>query len=399
MLRGRAFFQMKDSRPRILFLSNVYDASYVSIRGEEIPPCLSSPKRRDLFACIHEATGAPLVILSSPPKALSRRYPRWLPPLSTTFANFPQLFCGNLDAPKIRIPFSWFSYALHVVRHVRRGDVLVLDNFELIYVMAAWLCRLLYGSNILLDYEDGKHLTDRGWPRLFSGPAEFFGKPLIQGAILAHPSLGERLNPKIPKVLVPGFYIPLRQKNRAPKPGADTRFIYAGSLDDPRGIHLLLKTIPLLPDSGWRLDITGSGPLERNVRQFTENPKFAKKVVFHSVLDAQAHSQLLSETDVGINLQISDNAVSQVTFPSKLFSYLSADLRVISTEASSVKPVLGNACLYLSAETPEALLELMTQIIQDKVRQTDSSRLESFSIPATSQRLSVFFKESVPFFA
>jgi len=389
---------MNSKKPNLILLSNVYDLNYVNLRCETVPPCLSSPKRRDLFQSLHLATNRNLLILSSPPKSLTRRLPKWLPVVSTSFAGFSQLFCSNLDAPKIRIPCSWFFYALHALRHVRRGDVLLIDNFELIYVIAAWLCRVVYGSLILLDYEDGKHFTDHGWSRCLSAPAEFLGKPLIQGAILAHPSLGNRLSPRIPKVLVPGFYIPPQDKQTSITTTADTRFIYAGSLDGPRGVDLLLDTIPLLPETGWRLDITGSGFLESRVRLIATHPNFKRRVVFHSVLDAQAHSCLLAESNVGLNLQRSSNSISQVTFPSKLFSYLSAGLIVISTRASEVEAILEKACLYLPQETPEALAALMGSLIPNKARVGGLLELERFTISSTSNRLRSFFQQVVPSF-
>jgi glycosyltransferase involved in cell wall biosynthesis len=389
---------MKSKKPRLILLSNVYDINYVNLRGETVPPCLSSPKRRDLFQSLHLATTRDLLILSSPPKSLTRRSPKWLTAVSASFAGFSQLFCSNFDAPKFRIPCSWFFYALHALRHVRRGDVLMIDNFELIYVIAAWLCRVVYGSSVLLDYEDGKHFTDHGWSRCLSAPAEFLGKPLIQGAILAHPSLGDRLSPKVPKVLVPGFYIPPQDKQVHIAPTADVRFVYAGSLDAPRGVDLLLDTIPLLPKLGWRLDITGSGSLESRVRLIATHPNFSRKVVFHSVLDANAHSCLLAESRVGLNLQRSDNPISQVTFPSKLFSYFSAGLTVISTRASEVEAILAKACLYLTQETPEALAALMSSLIPNKARVGELPELERFTISSTSNRLRSFFQRVVPSF-
>jgi glycosyltransferase involved in cell wall biosynthesis len=274
----------------------------------------------------------------------------------------------------------------------------MIDNFELIYVIAAWLCRFVYGSSVLLDYEDGKHFTDHGWSRCLSAPAEFFGKPLIQGAILAHPSLGDRLSPRIPKVLVPGFYIPPQDKQTSITTTADTRFIYAGSLDVPRGVDFLLDTIPLLPETGWRLDITGSGFLESEVRLIATHSNFMRKVVFHSVLDAEAHSCLLAESNVGLNLQRSSNPISQATFPSKLFSYFSAGLLVISSRASEVETTLGKACLYLPQETPEALAALMGSLIPNKARVGGLLELERFTISSTSNRLRSFFQHVVPSF-
>jgi glycosyltransferase involved in cell wall biosynthesis len=383
---------MSDSRPRLVVLSNVYDENYQKARAEEIPPCLSSPKRRDLFTAIQLAIGWELVVLSSPPRASFRRHGRWLPPVDTRFDRFSQHVCANWDLPKARIPFSWLMYAIHVARHVRRGDVLMMDNFEMIYVLAAWLCRLLYGSNLVLDYEDGKHLTDRGWARLISGPAEFLGKPLICSAILAHPALGERLAEKIPKISVPGFYKPTASRIAWNRQGP-VRFVYAGSLDKPRGIDLLIGALPHLPDQGWRLDITGAGPLEDSVRRLANIPRFQGKVFFHGVLSSQEHAALLAACHVGLNLQLSSDPISSVTFPSKIFSYFSAGLEVISTEASRVRSVLGNACEYPEAETPEALGACMVRRIALPTHSPMPAVLENFSLSAASARLETFFRK------
>jgi len=371
-------------------LSNVYDENYQKARAEEIPPCLSSPKRRDLFTAIQLAVGWDLVVLSSPPRASARRHGRWLPPVDTRFDRFSQHFCANLDQPKLRIPFSWLMYAIHVARHVRQGDVLMLDNFELIYVLAAWLCRLRYGSAVVLDYEDGKHLTDKGWPRLLSRPAEILGKPLVNGAILAHPNLGERLPKEIPKITIPGFYKPWAPANRS-GPDHIVRFIYAGSLDRPRGIDLLIRALPYLPEDGWRLDITGSGPMQTTIERLAQDPRFRGKVFFHGVVSAKEHAQLLAACHTGLNLQLSEDPISTVTFPSKLFTYLSAGLGVISIEASCVRSILGHACEYLKAETPEALGYCMARLITCRTNTLSPTCLDNFSPPVLSDRLKEFF--------
>jgi len=373
-------------------LSNVYDENYQKARAEEIPPCLSSPKRRDLFTAIQLALGWELVVLSSPPRASVRRHGRWLPPVDTRFDRFSQHVCANWDLPKLRIPFSWLMYAIHVGRHVRRGDVLMMDNFELVYVLAAWFCRLLYGNRILLDYEDGKHLTDKSWARLISGPAEVLGKPLIQGAILAHSALGERLAEKIPKITVPGFYKPAAARISLDRQGP-VRFVYAGSLDKPRGIDLLIGALPHLPNQGWQLDITGAGPLEDSVRQLANTSRFQGKVFFHGVLPSQAHAELLAACHVGLNLQLSSDPISSVTFPSKIFSYFSAGLEVISTMASQVKTLLSDACTYPAAETPVSLASCMARRVGlEGSAKTPSSLLDRFTIQNTSRTLCDFFQ-------
>src|SRR6266576_1884898 len=179
--------QSEKARRRIVCLSNVYDQSYHDLRRETIERCLSWRKRRDLYGCLKLATGWELIVLSSPPKGTQRRSFKWLRPVETTFCGWPQYFCGNWDGPKIRLPLSWWFYAWHAARHIRSGDIVLFDNYELIYVLAAYLARLGRQVSFIFDYEDGKHLIDKSVFRLLSGVAETLGRPLLRAAILAHP--------------------------------------------------------------------------------------------------------------------------------------------------------------------------------------------------------------------
>src|SRR5688500_1483751 len=101
--------------PRVVCLTNVFDQQYHEARQESVARCLSSPKRRDLFRSLEIATGRKIVVLSSPPKALSRRRPRWLPAVETRFSTHQQRFCGVWDVPKLRVPLSWLAFARHVL--------------------------------------------------------------------------------------------------------------------------------------------------------------------------------------------------------------------------------------------------------------------------------------------
>jgi hypothetical protein len=147
-----------------------------------------------------------LLLLSSPPKGTQRRSFKRLRPLETTFCGWPQYFCGLWDGPKVRVPLGWWSYAWHAARHIRSGDVVLFDNYELIYVLAAYLTRLKRPCIFHFDYEDGKHLIDKSIFRLLTSAAETLGRPLLRAAVLAHPSLGRRLPASVPTELVPGSW-------------------------------------------------------------------------------------------------------------------------------------------------------------------------------------------------
>jgi glycosyltransferase involved in cell wall biosynthesis len=383
------------SKEKVVCLSNVYDQHYHDLRAEEIARTLSGSKRQVLFRCLAAAAGRELMVLSSPPKAAGRRSAKWLPPLETDYAGFRQFFCGNWDAPKLRIPLSWFFYARHVMRHVRSGDLVLIDNYEFIYIVAAWGLKLFRRVTFILDYEDGKHLIDRSWDRIFSGLAEWAGRPLIRAALLAHPAMGKRLPSTVPTEVVPGF-IPQPLQIVTRSPGPVVRFLYSGSLDRTRGVDLLLEALSGLPEQGWRLDITGAGPLADHVARFVEDNRWLDRVKFHHSLPPKAYDELLAAAHVGLNCQRFSDPISEVTFPSKVFTYLSAGLLVISSRASAVEELCGKACCYYSGETPESLANTMKTVMSDfptACRQLDLAAVSGqYSVEATTTRLRRLFQ-------
>lgn len=347
---------------RIVCLSNVFDQHYHDVRGEKIDRALGA-KRPVLFKCLAAAAGRELILLSSPPRAAERRTARWLPAVETEYAGFRQFFCCNWDAPKLRVPLSWFFYARHVPRHVRAGDLVLIDNYEFNYVVAARLLRMFRRVTFILDYEDGKHLIDRGWWRVLSGLAEWAGRPLIRAAMLAHPSLGKRLPAPVPTEVVPGF-IPQRLAGITRDPGAgEVRFLYSGALDTTRGVDLLLAALELLPERGWHLDITGQGPLAGRVAEFSQDPRWSGRVKYHHSLPPDAYNRVVAGAHAGLNCQRPSDSISDVTFPSKIFTYLSAGLLVISSKAGAVEELCGNSCFYYAEETPQSLAAAMKTVM------------------------------------
>jgi glycosyltransferase involved in cell wall biosynthesis len=288
---------------------------------------------------------------------------------------------------------------MHVLRHVRDGDILIIDNYELIYVLAARITRLFRRITILLDYEDGKHLIDRALILRISLLAEKLGRGMIQGALLASPGLKIRMPEGIPTELVPGF-ITGSLGNRLPVSGKPLRFLYSGSLDPARGGDVLVAVVKLLPAEGWQLDVTGGiGEYAEELSRLSTEVRFRGKLRFQGSLPEEELQMLARECQVGLNLQKSSDPISDVTFPSKLFSYFSQGLHVISTRASHVESVCGQGCLYLDAETPEALAAIMIRVIRNpslELSQINTARVsERYSIESSADRLSYLIRQSV----
>ena len=375
---------------KIVCLTNIFDQNYHNVRGEEVDRQLTTPFRRDLFRCLELASGRELTLLSSPPKAAKRRLGRWLSPLETKFSGHRQLFCANWDIPKLRIPLSWIFYARHVLRHVHSGDIVLIDNYELIYIIAARILNWRRRVKFLLVYLDGKHLIDHGWSRVLSGLAEIWGRPLFSAACISNPTLAERLPRSLPTALVPGFLrdsLPFRpiMEDR------HLRLLYTGTLARSHGIDLLLKSIKHLPKEGWHLTIAGRGPLAEEVIRAARDPGWQDKVTYLEPMPSDAFEQLLRANHVGLNCQRTSDPISAVTFPSKVFTYIAAGLVVISSRASNVTAICGDACQYFESEDPTALAQTIQNVMKNYTtlsqRLTNTETIQVYTLNRSVDRL------------
>jgi hypothetical protein len=384
---------MDKSRNYIFVMTGAYDDQYLRTRNDRVPVCTSAGKRIILYQAIEIAVGAPVVLLSPQPRG--REAAKALLATSSRFGTQVQLFAKASGVRKIRFALDMLHYARHVASYTRSGDVLIVDNYELIYALAIKYCRLLGRNNrILLEYEDGKHLIDKGIWKWMSGLAEWLARPWLEGAILATPTLGERLPPEIPKVLVPGI---LREEivfNPPPASGQPVGFLYSGSLDIERGGPLLLSYLEegKFP-SDIEIHITGQGHFTD--RLLAVQHRFPKIVHFHGTVSQKELARIRSLCYFGLNLQSSSHPISTVTYPSKTFDYLNAGLRVISTRAAGVTEVLGQAAIYLDEETSSALAGAIKQA-SESLRTGDDTRIDaigrSFTYQGTVERLSKLFQ-------
>ena len=383
----------KTLQPRPLYiLSGIYDDLYLSCRNDSPPLCTSAGKRKMLYAAIAAATSCIPTILSPQPRG--HLAPSEQPTRDLEFAGLPQKFCRASGMRKIRILRDMVHYAKHVYQHSKNGALFVVDNYELIYAVALCYCRLrgrLF--TVVIDYEDGKHLIDRGLMRLLSSLAEFLIKPMVKGAILATPTLAERLPLWIPNVVVPGILSDDLPIPRSPSPSGLVHLLYSGSLDVERGIPLLLEfLISKLIPPGICVEVTGQGRYTDELEAISK--RMPDQVRYHGKVSESQLLEIRNRCHLGLNLQSSADPISQVTYPSKTFDYLNAGLRLVSTKAAGVEGILGPAAIYLEHETTAGLAKAIVQAASDCRSSSwqDLTILKSdYSLSGTIRRLAGLF--------
>ena len=384
--------EMDQEQSRTIILTGVTDDHYRASRSDNPIVCTSGGKRILLYRAIGSAAGSPPLLLS--PHSRGRGAPIHLPSCESKFGDFKQLFSAASGVRKVRFIGDMIRYANHVYHQTRNGDVLIFDNYELIYVLALHYCRIRGRKNpIILEYEDGKHEIDRGWVLWISNLAENLGKRLLNGAIIATPSLLERLPRHIPTEIVPGLLRPDIIFNAAPSEGTPVHFIYSGSHDVERGVPLLLDYLESsLVAENTVYHVTGQGHYGERFLRLME--RYPKKVHFHGCVSELELTRLRGICHYGLNLQSSSNPISRVTFPSKTFDYMNAGLRVVSTRAACVEDVLGESAIYLATETVDGLADAIQRAAHSLFTTQswgEGASIGNYSFDGTVRRLSALF--------
>jgi glycosyltransferase involved in cell wall biosynthesis len=194
----------------------------------------------------------------------------------------------------------------------------------------------------------------------------------------------------MPRELAPGF-LPDELPSGPGIPDGEVRFFYAGALARSHGIDLLLEALEHLPEKGWHLIIAGQGSLEEQVIRRTQDPCWRGRVEHRPTMPPDVFERLLGANHVGLNCQRASELISSVTFPSKVFTYLSTGLLVISSRAGCVEQICGNACFYYEEETPQSLAAAMKEVIEhfSAIRQklNLSAVHKRYSFEATAARV------------
>jgi hypothetical protein len=135
--------------------------------------------------------------------------------------------------------------------------------------------------------------------------------------------------------------------------------VYSGSIDYiRRAAHNAVEVANHLPEN-YVIHILGFGKknviddLVRSIENSNKNSKC--KVYFEGTKDWEEYEIFMTSCDIGLNLQRKDVYASYL-FPSKVLSYLSMGLNVISSEVECVvKSKVGDIVNYYKHENPEAI--------------------------------------------
>lgn len=191
--------------------------------------------------------------------------------------------------------------------------------------------------------------------------------------ILVNTIIGKKCNISKPSVVCEGQY---RMLSSEKKPLRDNNnvvnLIYAGVLKKNADVFLALDAARLL-DSSFCLHIAGYGDSEtvdlihKEMEEISSYPNKCK-IIFHGCLFGEEYETLLSNCSLGLCTRLLEDGLSDYTFPSKVFAYLTRNLRVICTPISCVmNSSIANNVVFSKLNSPESIVSAIKLAIYGDV--------------------------------
>ena len=143
--------------------------------------------------------------------------------------------------------------------------------------------------------------------------------------------------------------------------------VYAGTFDPRKGGALAAATAATHLPSNYHIHILGFGSKDQveNMKNIIEKIDKTSKatVTYDGLLSGEEYIQFIQKCDIGLSTQNPNGTFNATSFPSKILSYMSNGLRVVSIRIPAIETSdIGNYIYYYDEQTPEKIAEAIKNI-------------------------------------
>lgn len=341
-----------------------YDTPDNSNEARSYTPSAST--KMDYICSVLNDAGWRVQIVSMSPTSARRAVPGKVTQLNdvTSLKLFPSLPWGNVLLRALRFISARVMLFSFLIRSCGRGEQVIVYHTTPMQTVV-WAARRLKGFRLILEVEEiFQDVRPLGlWSRFF----EFAVFRAADSYILSTESLSPRVNSQNkPFVAVHGTYRIEPTRGNAFKDGR-IHVIYAGTLaTQKKGAAAAVEAARHL-DSRYRVHIIGFGSAEDvealQRRIFDVNARTTCVVSYDGVLQGEEYITFLQKCDIGVALQDVDSSFNASSFPSKILSYLSNGLVVVSTRIPTVEHSgVGSAITFCDSNHPDEVARAIQSV-------------------------------------
>lgn len=196
---------------------------------------------------------------------------------------------------------------------------------------------------------------------------------MASGYIFPTKLLDKEINiEKKPSVIIHGTYKVEKMINKKIFDEEEEKIhcVYAGTFDSRKGgCTAAVAAIEYLP-SNYHIHILGFGTNEEveKIKKFIkETEKESKaKVTYDGLLEGEEYINFIQNCQIGLSTQNPDAVFNATSFPSKILSYMSNGLRVVSIRIQAIEESdIGNYVYYYDKQTPQNIANAIKDVDLD----------------------------------
>ena len=296
------------------------------------------------------------------------KYPCYVREINGLTVRFFDRYSSKLRLIRgISLRYSDYKIRRFILKNVEPGDkVVIYHSLSDMHVIKALKRR---GVRFALEAEE-IYSDVRGSERMRR--KEIAHMRCADAFILPTKLMSPELNPEgRPEAIIHGIYRreeDFGDEKFGSEPGARRiHCVYAGTFDPQKGgAAAAVRAAGLLPED-YHVHIIGFGSdkdTEDIKRLISETAKNSRALItYDGLLHGEEYTRFLQRCDIGLSTQEPSAAFSNTSFPSKILSYLSNGLNVVSVRIPVVETsAIGNSIHYYDEQTPESIANAIRSV-------------------------------------
>ena len=177
--------------------------------------------------------------------------------------------------------------------------------------------------------------------------------------------------PNTPYIIVEGGIDPLEFKKSILNKHNDKvkKILYGGFLTEYNGIKNLVEAMKILNEKKVVLEIYGDGPLVSYLRDVERSNL---QIRYCGTVDNKKMMQLQKEAFLLVNPRNTDDLISKVTFPSKIFEYMLSGTPILTTRLNGFTAEYMDKMFFVDSNDSKIMAMKIKEILKMKQSELDS---------------------------
>lgn len=343
----------------------VYYAVYYSTKGSCRVENYAGEDKVDYICQALNEVGEDVLILSNAKTTEKRFAKRERMHLfhSTDLLFFASLPKGGVLLHAVDVVWGYIQLLLFVFFRVKKTDSILV--YHSLGYRGLWgLLRRIKKFNYILEVEElfqtfevSKSSYKKHERKVFKYPDAF----LFSNALLAEEINSDRK----PYVIINGVY--KWNVNQEKVDSKVVRAVYAGSLEKQKGVDYLIAAANFLPKQ-YEIRIIGFGSNSDVERVKNLIQKTDGNVSYDGVLKGNGYIKYLQSCNIGLCIQDENDEFNKYEYPSKIFSYLSNGLQVVTNDLIQLKKSEVFPYLHIaSSKDPYVIAEAIISCTNNEI--------------------------------